>query len=164
MKNLAFILLFLPFLTSCSMKGDSSKDNIEIVEKYIKAVEELDYNTMESLLADNYRGLGPSFTDSINKELALASWKYNVENLYDEIKYSRIQTAPVKISEGPNKGDWVSSWAELKITYQSGETVVIWANTTYKVENGKIVKSFTFYNEADALRQMGYIFIHPNDL
>jgi limonene-1,2-epoxide hydrolase len=164
MKNLAFILLFLPFLMSCSLEGDSSKDNIEIVEKYIKAVEELDYNTMESLLADNYRGLGPSFTDSINKEFALASWKYNVENLYDKIKYSRIQTAPVKISEGPNRGDWVSSWAELKIAYKSGETVVIWANTTYKVENGKIVKSFTFYNEADALRQMGYIFIHPNDL
>ena len=35
-------------------------------------------------------------------------------------------------------------------------------NTDYGfVANGKIVKSYTFYNEADALEQLGYIFINP---
>jgi hypothetical protein len=31
------------------------------------------------------------------------------------------------------------------------------------IENGKIVKSYTFYNEADALKQLGYIFIDSNE-
>lgn len=70
----------------------------------------------------------------------------------------------VIISKGPNKGEWISSWAELFITYKTGETVTIWANTAYKVENDKIVKSYTFYNEADALEQLGYVFINPDDL
>ena len=157
-------MMILPFLMSCSSESNSAKNNIAVVEKYIKAVEELDYTTMESLLADNYHGLGPSYGDSINKEQALASWKYNVENLYANIKYSRIQNASVIINEGPNKGDWVSSWAELKIAYKNRDHAVIWANTAYRVEEGKIIKTFTFYNEADALRQLGYIFINPNDL
>ena len=32
------------------------------------------------------------------------------------------------------------------------------------IENGKIVKSFTFYNEADALEQLGYVFLDLDDL
>ena len=31
-------------------------------------------------------------------------------------------------------------------------------------KNGKIIKSLTFYNEADALEQLGYVFINPEDL
>lgn len=108
---------------------------------------------------DNYIGLGPSFNDSIGKEQAVINWKYNVENLYETIKYERAFAAPVHIEAGYNKGDWVSGWAELHITYKSGESVVIWANTAYKIENDKIVKSYTFYNEADALEQLGYVFI-----
>ena len=43
---------------------------------------------MDSLLADNYMGYGPSVGDSTNKEEALSSWKYNTENLYESIKYT----------------------------------------------------------------------------
>ena len=164
MKNLAFALLLLPFLISCTSESNNSQKNIALVEKYIEAVENLDYNTMASLLDDQYIGLGPSFTDSINKAQALESWKFNVENLYENIKYKREQHATVLIKDGYNKGEWVSSWAELYITYKSGELAVIWANTTYKLENNKIVKSFTFYNEADALKQLGYVFIKPDSI
>ena len=68
------------------------------------------------------------------------------------------------ISQGPNKGDWVSSWAELKITYKSGDQATIWANTAYKVVDGRIVKTFTFYNEADVYRQLGYGFVDFRNL
>ena len=164
MKNLAFVLLLLPFLVSCTSESNNSQKNIALVEKYVEAVENLDYNAMASLLDEDYIGLGPSYTDSIGKEQAIASWKYNVENLYEKIQYKKSQNATVTIKEGYNKGEWVSSWSELFITYKNNETIVIWANTVYKVENNKIVKSLTFYNEADALRQLGYVFINPNDL
>jgi len=163
-KYLIIILMASPFLVSCSYKDNKSTENVSIVEKYISSVENLEYNTMSSLLDDDYVGLGPSINDSINKKFALLNWKENVDNLYKTIKYNRLQLVPFNIEEGFNKGEWVSAWAELYITYKSGESVVIWANTAYKLENNLIVKSFTFYNEADALEQLGFVFINPNNL
>ena len=159
MKKLVYLTLLLPLIMGCNSMGTNSAKDIAIVEQYIRAVENLDYTTMTSLLDDNYQGFGPSYTDSINKQQAIEAWKYNVENLYEKIRYTREQNASTYIKEGNNRGEWVSSWAELNITYKSGETVVIWSNTAYRVENSKIVKTFTFYNEADALRQLGYIFL-----
>lgn len=163
-KHVLFALLLLPFLLNCSSESGSSQEDVAIVEKYIKAVETLDYTTMENLLADDYTGFGPSYNDSTNKEQALENWKFNVEHFYKEIEYRKIQAAPVTISSGPNKGNWVSSWAELSITYLNNDNIIIWANTVYKVEDGKIVKSLTFYNEADAYRQLGYMFFNADDI
>ena len=48
----------------------------------------------------------------------------------------------------------------MKINYKEDMgSVTVWANSNYKVEDGKIVKSYTFYNEADVLEQLGYVFI-----
>ena len=44
---------------------------------------------MDSLLADNYIGYGPSVGDSVNKEEAISGWKDNMENLYESIEYTR---------------------------------------------------------------------------
>ncbi len=119
---------------------------------------------MESLLDDSYYGFGPSYGDSINKDQAVINWKYNVEHLYKSIKYNKSRNAAVIITTGDNQGEWVSNWGELHIVYKDDRHVTLWANTTYKIENGKIVKSYTFYNEADALEQLGYVFINTNDL
>jgi len=84
-----------------------------------------------------------------------------VDNLYESINYSRSRNVAVTINSGDNQGDWVSNWGELTIRYKNTEdSVTIWANSIYQIKNGKIVKSFTFYNEADALRQLGYYFIN----
>lgn len=151
-------------LVNCS--NDSKKiENISLVEKYIEAVEKLDYETMESMLADDYLGLGPSYGDSIGKEEALAMWKHNVETLYASVDYNRSRNLAVIVPDGENKGEWVANWAELSIVYkEDNKKVMIWTNTNYLIENGKIKKSLTFYNEADVLEQLGYVFIDPNDL
>ncbi len=163
MKKLAYALLLLPIIVSCN--SNNSEKNIALIEKYVQSVEQLDYNTMASLLDDNYFGYGPSYGDSIGKVQAVENWKDNVENLYESIKYKRSRNVGVTITTGDNQGEWVSNWGELHIVYKNGKgEVTIWANTTYQIENGKIVKSYTFYNEADALSQLGYVFINPNDL
>ena len=165
MKTLLIItFLALLFISACSQADKQAADNIGLIEKYVKAVEGKDYTTMESLLAENYKGYGPSHSDSTNRTSALASWKYNIENLYQSISYERSRTAAVTIIAGPNMGQWVANWAELKIKYRDGRgPVIIWANTNYKIENGKIVKSYTFYNEADVLRQLGYELINETE-
>lgn len=162
MKNAILILLSLAIF-SCGSKNHDA--NIAVVKQYVNAVENLDYSAMETLLADNYQGFGPSVGDTIGKVAAVESWKMNVDDLYQKIEYQRSQFAGVTIADGPNNGDWVANWAELRIEYKDGQgPITIWANSNYKVENGKIVKSITFYNEADVLRQLGYVFINPNDL
>ena len=145
--------------------GDNSELNLALVEKYIAGVENMDYDVMESILADDYLGLGPSIGDSIGKAQAIENWKLNVETLYEKIEYQRSRNTTVTVTTGDNQGEWVSNWAELYIEYKDDRgAVTIWANSIYEIENMQIVKSYTFYNEADALRQLGYVFYNPNDL
>lgn len=165
MKKIIGLFFGLVLIVSCNTQNDSSFKNIELIIKYVNAVENKDSATMESLLDENYLGLGPSVGDSINKTDAIANWKHNVENLYKSISYKKSRNISTNIPDGENRGEWVSNWAELEIVYKKDKkNVTIWANTIYQIKNNKIIKSFTFYNEADVLEQLGFVFINPNDL
>ena len=161
MKNFMLVMITGFLLVGCSTSDMRSEENVKLVTNYVKAVENLDYNAMDDILDENYLGIGPSKSDSINKENAIKNWKHNVDNLYEKISYSKNRNIAVSTPEG----EWVSNWSDLTITYkESGKQVSILSNTIYQIENGKIVKSITFYNEADALEQLGYVFINPDDL
>ena len=68
----------------------------------------------------------------------------------------------MKEGEEAEPGDWVSNWAYLTIKYKDGRGPVnVWVNAFYKIENGKIARSRTIYNEADVLRQLGYTLTPP---
>lgn len=137
--------------------------NVDLVNAYIASVENMDFDGMDKYLSDDYMGLGPSYGDTIRKAQAIENWKENVTNLYEKIHYNRSRSVAVTIPDGDNKGNWVGNWAELNIVYKNNVgSVTIWANTNYMVENGKIVRSTTFYNEADALRQLGYKIVPPD--
>jgi ketosteroid isomerase-like protein len=158
MKQLVTLIAISVGLFSCA--SDESKkeaENLAIAEKYIEAVEIKDVAAMDALLAENYVGYGPSVGDSINKKEALKSWKYNAENLYESIEYTRHKQLAVTVKEGEAVGDWVLNWAYLTIKYKDGRGPVnVWVNVVYRIEDGKIIHSRTFYNEADVFRQLGY--------
>jgi hypothetical protein len=165
MKQLILFGTLIAFLSSCDSAEDKTKAaNLEIAKKYMQAVESNDVAAMSNLLADNYKGYGPNDGDSTNKEEAIKNWKYNAENLYESIKYSRHFNVAVTVKEGEEAlpGDWVSNWAYLTIKYKDGRGPVhVYLNAIYKIENGKIALSRTLYNEADVLRQLGYQFTTP---
>ena len=164
MKYVLPILGLTLLLTACSKKAGST-ENLELINQYVQAVENMDFEAMDSFLAESYIGIGPSYGDTINKADAIANWKKNVENLYEKILYKKSRNASVLVESGENEGEWVSNWAELEITFRkNGDVVTIWANNLYQIQEGKIVKSYTFYNEADALRQLGYVFVNPDNL
>ena len=163
MKHLLFAFC-IACLAACQGGADNSQANSELVQDYVTAVASMDVNAMEQYLSEDYMGYGPSIDHQTNKEQAVAGWKENVANLYEKIEYNKSKVLAVTVPEGENAGEWVSHWANLSITYQSGESVTILANSIYKVEGDKIVQSYTFYNEADALRQLGYVFINPNNI
>lgn len=160
MKQLVLFMAIIISLLSCTASNDNKeKESLAIAKRYMQAVETNNVATMDSLLADNYMGYGPSVADSTNKADALANWKYNAEHLYESIKYTRYQNIAVTVTEQDeaDPGDWVSNWAYLTIKYKDGRGPVnVWVNAVYKIENGKIARSRTFYNEADVLRQLNY--------
>jgi len=163
MKNLIILAALAIGLFACTSNNSKKQaENIELVKSYVSAVENLEFESMSNYLDVNYLGMGPSYGDSIGKLEAVANWQWSAENLYEKIQYNRSRFAAVTIPDGENKGEWVSNWAELKIIYKNefGE-VTVWANTNYLIENGKIKRSITFYNEADVLRQLGFIMILP---
>lgn len=165
MKQVILFLSISLTLYACSSSDESKKrDNLAIAAKYVEAVETNNPAVMDSLLADSYMGYGPSVGDSTNKADAIANWKFNAENLYESVKYTRHQSVAVTVTEGDPAalGDWVTNWAYLTIKYKDGRgTANVWVNAVYKIENGKIVRSRTFYNEADVLKQLGYTMEPP---
>jgi len=166
MKYVIILFTLIVSFSACTNKTEKlNQENIQLVKNYIQAVEELDFEAMASYLDDDYLGMGPSYGDSIDKIIAVANWSWSVENLYEQIKYNRSRYAAVTIPDGDNAGHWVANWAELTIIYKNGVgEATVWANTNYLVKNGKIVRSLTFYNEADVLRQIGYRIIPKEDL
>jgi hypothetical protein len=158
MKQFIILIIAGICLAACTSPAEKKeKENLAVAKKYMNAVETMNVLAMDSLLADNYWGYGPSVGDSINKEGAILNFKYLVENLYESFEYTRHQELAVTVKEGAAKGDWVLNWAYLTIKFKDGSGPVnIWVNVVYLIENGKIVHSRTFYNEADVLRQLGY--------
>src|SRR5436190_21946044 len=123
MKQLIFLAALSIGLFSCN-SGTTDKNKIEnlaIAKKYMEAVETNNVATMDSLLADNYMGYGPSVGDSIDKEGALASWKYTADSLYESVQYTKHQNIAVTTTEADqaDAGDWVSNWALLTIKYKN---------------------------------------------
>jgi hypothetical protein len=163
MKQALIILVATIGMYACTANDEArNKENVALVERYIEAVEAEDIEMMASLLADDYKGYGPSLNDSITKEEAVANWASHTGSLYESIEYSKFQMIAVTIAEPePMPGEWVSSWAESVIHYKDGRgPVKVWVNAVYKIENGKIARSRTFYNEADVLEQLGYTFVN----
>lgn len=159
-KILTTIILASIFIVGCTSSPKNSKQNLELIEKYVQSVENLDYETMESILDDNYIGFGPSLNDSITKGPVVENWKLNSKTLYKSIEYKKSRNATVIVDSGENEGEWVSNWALVKIVYQGSEnSVTIWANTIYQIENNKIITSYSFYNEADVYEQLGFVLL-----
>lgn len=168
MKKLKLIIfLFLIVFASCTTTTDTNKlakeKDLEIVEKYQLALKNFDYEALDSLLADNYMSYGPSLADSMGREDLLVNWKYNMEHLYDKLEYMGAQNVVVARDNNGQAEDWVSSWGKLRVKYkENGNEAIIWTNTIFQIANGKIQKSIMFFNEADALRQMGYKYTYSN--
>jgi hypothetical protein len=158
MKKYIILTVLVAGLFACTSNHSKKQaENVAVVKNYVNAVENLDFESMNNILDDKYMGLGPSYGDTIYKDQAVENWKYYVENLYEKIQYTRSQFAPVTITEGDAKGEWVANWAEMRVVFKNGQgEVTLWSNTNYQIENGKIMRSLTLYNEADALRQLGY--------
>lgn len=160
MKKAILTLIVGLTLISCSTENTEKKEKINVVEKFITAIGDLDIESLEPLLDDDYINTGPNFGDSVEKPVALANWKFNIDNIYENIDFNKSKTVSMTIHEGENKGEWISNLAELNIVYQNGQEATSWTNTLYKIENDKIVKTLIFFNEGEVYEQLGFTFVN----
>ncbi|WP_340112704.1 nuclear transport factor 2 family protein [Maribellus mangrovi] len=159
MKKVNYIMMVLLgiMILSCTDQNQTIQENLNIVEKFQKAFQDHDIESLKSVLADDYVGYGPSIGDSIHKDDALLIWDQNLEYLYEKVAMNVEKTVAVSNVEVKDGGQWISSWGTLTIKFQKGgNETTIWANQIFLVKDGKIKKTIIFYNEADALRQAGY--------
>lgn len=151
----AFILALI--ISACNLTDKQAQENLKLIEKYQQAITSHDVEVIKDILADNYVGYGPSIGDSMKKDDAILNWDYNMQHLYERLEFKQIENIAISNDNGKTKGTWVSSWGKMNLKFKdlSNESI-IWSNTIYKIEDGKIIKSIVFYNEADALRQAGF--------
>ena len=163
MKKLILTLVLVPLFFSCT-SPNNDKANVELIERYVQAVQDVDIAAMEAILDDGYVGLGPSINDSVGKQMVLANWEALGADYYESLTYTKSRMATLNIDYGDNQGEWVSNWAVMSAIFKADhQSITIWANSVYQIKNNKIVKSYTFYNEADGLEQLGFIFTHPGN-
>jgi hypothetical protein len=145
----------------------TSDENLMVVNKFFTAIANQDTAAMSSVMADDYKGYGPSIGDSsAGKHEYLSNWKYNFDHFFASIKYERSQNIASTIGENnaAEPGEWVSNWSYGSIKYRDGKGPIhIWVNSVFKIDQGKIVKCRVFYNEADWLRQLGYQLVHSGN-
>lgn len=161
MKKAIYIPLLVLLFASCAMQDQSFQEDLKIVEKYQQALKDHDFETMKSILADDYVGYGPSVSDTTNKDDALLIWERNMEYLFEKLEFNIAENIAITSNKGSDAGQWVSSWGKLVVKFQkTGKESQIWSNQIFLVKDGKIQKSYLFYNEADALRQAGYHYVY----
>lgn len=164
---LPLVLLTSLVLNGCNQQKTNDHENIQLIVGFEDAFRNQDYEKMQSMFTDDYMSYGPSLADSMRKEDVMLNWKYNMENLYDKVDFHDVKHIALTDLNNGVARDWVSSWGKLTIKYQNRTNEAeIWSNTLYLIEDGKIKKSYIFYNEADALRQVGfhYVFREPAKL
>ena len=152
-----FVLGFL--LIQCQPAPRLESSNISIVEKYISAVENQDFMLMDSLTREDFFVVGPSVTDTANKNQIIRRWKRNSKEEIDSIRFRGSTLSQLTIPSKTEIGDWIGEWSLVHIYYKDiSEPIKLFANTNYLVVDGKLARGLVFYNKTDILDQMSYIY------
>ncbi len=168
MKNALFSLAMIFMMAACT-PPEAPEDpmiavheaNTQTVYDYIAAMTTGDVNAAASFLTDDYYYYGPNIADSASKVDHLSRWKGNLDSLFTKVTYSRIATITQSYEEGRLQGDWVADWSVMSIDYQNAPSVSFNFHAVYRVEEGKITRSTSFFNQADILTQQGWQMTPP---
>ncbi len=142
-----------------------SSGNKEMVKKFIDAVITGKTDAMGEYLADGYMGYGPAMKDSVNKQQDIDNWKKSWAEQFTSIKYDEVVSLTPSIKPETSSraaGDWVLTWGTISTEYKNGTPPVKFQlHVAYRVTNGKIDRSYVYYNVADILTQQGFTFVPP---
>ncbi|MGL1885245.1 MAG: nuclear transport factor 2 family protein [Reichenbachiella sp.] len=162
----SFLLLILSlFFYQCKTTKTLERNHVEVVEAYIAAIENKDFDTMDSLTTDQFYSVGPSLGDTIQKDEMLRNWRVNSKTTIEQINFRESRVSLLAMPSRSEYGDWVGEWSIAKIKYKNGnDPVKLFINSNYLVVGGKISRALILYNQADMYNQLGYRFSKPDSV
>jgi ketosteroid isomerase-like protein len=142
------------------VENPNAEPDMKVVSDFVNALTSGDLDKAKSLLAENYKGYGPSPTDSTNIEQTLKSWNENYK-IQSNRKVSFV-TQTFKVLSGDLKGSWVSLWGDYSFT-QDGKNVTFPLQYTARVTNGKIDTDRVYYDRLYIIQALGYKVTAPGN-
>jgi ketosteroid isomerase-like protein len=127
--------------------------DIKLVGDFLNYLVSGDLDKAKSLLAENFKGYGPSPTDSTTTEQTIRSWKENCE-VQSNRKIGFMPTT-FRVLSGDQKGDWVALWGNYSFT-QNGKNISFPFQYTTRVSDGKINLDLIYYDKMYILQTLGY--------
>ncbi len=149
--------------STVTLEFDNATTASEIVQKYVKALQNGDVATMSAQLAKNAMvyGLGGGL-DSLN---VTQHTEYFTNSM---ATYSHKTTQdlylPVKVENNWNEGEWVLAWGTNTVTNKkTGKKIPIPYHTVNLVQNGKIIMMRYFYDMLNILEAQGFAITPPSE-
>lgn len=144
-----------------TLEFDNALTAQELVQNYIKALQNGDVATMSAQLADNAMvyGLGGGL-DSLNVAQHTEYFK-NSMAAYTH-KTTQDLYLPVKVENNWNEGEWVLVWGTNTSTNKkTGKAIPIPFHTVNLVQNGKIIMMRFFYDMLNIVESQGFTITPP---
>ena len=134
-----------------------------MVSDYVSKLTTNDMEGAKTFLANNYKGYGPGGNDSTDREGAIAQWTAtNAE--YSDIKLDYVAYSEKVTEETTAKnliGTWVQLWGTFSGYHKSGKTITFPFHSNFRVESGKVLASYLYYDRLQVLTDLGYTVTPP---
>ncbi len=139
----------------------SEQDNIRIAEKWIEALTTLDAEQLQELRAPGYVLEHPGFPGQVGAEEedaylrrlseALPDWHWETAQM--------IAQGDFVVRNGVRRGTHTGTISELgsESVPATGKELVLRISNTLQFENGKVLRSYVYYDRLSLMKQLGLI-------
>jgi steroid delta-isomerase-like uncharacterized protein len=139
----------------------SVEDNIRIAERWIEALTKFDVEELRNLRAPGYILEHPGFPGPVGGDEeddylqslaeALPDWHWEVAQV--------IAQGDFVVRNGVRRGTQIGTMSELGTGSAPavGKELVLRISNTLQFENGKVVRSYVYYDRLSLLKQLGLV-------
>lgn len=159
-------MVALLIMVSCVQQNENAlirtPANEELIQNFMNAYTSGDTVSLDKFFADDFKAHGPGLSDSTDKAGFIAQSKKYWREEWKTNEYDRITMHSMSLKDGKVPGDWVLDWGFVTITYKDKVPPIKFQwHGVYKIENGKITESISYYDRYDVMSQVGFTFVPP---
>jgi hypothetical protein len=137
--------------------SENDSANIAIAVGYITSLVNGDGSVAQNSVTAGYMSRGPAMGDSATIEQVVASWATNASQRTNQDAGIQAQSG-LTVTEGPLAGDWVHLWGIYTATdTESGKALSVPWHGAYKIQDGKISWSRSFYDNLAPYMELGRV-------
>lgn len=139
-SNLIFTLLIIMILVSCKDEAQEKSDQ-KIIETYFEYFNQHEWKKMASMYADSVQMRDPSF----GSEIVIQS-QTDIETKYAELAKMIPDVQDKVVAIYPSGKNYIVEFISTG-TGPDGVKFELPICTIFTIENGKIIRDFTYYDE-----------------